>query len=173
VVQNKVIAKVICDAGPIIHLDELDSVHLLSDFREVLVGPLVRAEIAEFRPFALAKIDQFSSSPVVATSKDPVLLSLCKVFALDAGEMEALLLMKQFPASTLLSDDAAARVVAERMGFSVHGSIGILIRAIRRGQMTPQNVLELLAQIPERSTLFIKKSILDHIKERIRKEYGL
>jgi predicted nucleic acid-binding protein len=119
-VVNKATEKVVCDAGPIIHLDELDSVHLLSDFREILVGPLVRAEIAGFRPFALAKIDQFTNSPVVAPSQDPVLLSLCKVFALDAGEMEAVLLMKQFPASILLTDDAAARVVAERIGFRVH-----------------------------------------------------
>lgn len=172
-VVNKATAKVICDAGPIIHLDELESVHLLSDFREVLVGPHVRAEIAQFRPLALAKIDQFSSSPVVASSQDPVLLSLCKVFALDAGEVEALLLMKQFPANMLLTDDAAARVVAERMGFRVHGSIGILIRAIRRGQLKAHHVLELLDQVPDRSTLFIRRSLLDHIKESIRKEYGL
>lgn len=171
--MNRVAAKVICDAGPIIHLDELGAVHLLEDFQEVIVGPLVRQEVAGFRPTALTSIESLSVLPAVVPTQDEVLLSLCKAFALDSGEIEALLLMKQFPESILLTDDAAARVVAERMGFRVHGSIGILIRAIRRAQMKPEHVLDLLGEVRKKSTLFIKKSLLDHIKDSIRKEYGL
>ncbi len=38
------------------------------------------------------------------------LLTLCKIFSLDAGEIEALALMEQKPQAMLLTDDAAARL---------------------------------------------------------------
>ena len=33
----KLIPKVVCDAGPIIHLDELNCLDLLADFQEIIV----------------------------------------------------------------------------------------------------------------------------------------
>jgi predicted nucleic acid-binding protein len=36
---------VVCDAGPIIHLDEVGSIDLLSDFEKVLVPTAVLAEV--------------------------------------------------------------------------------------------------------------------------------
>jgi predicted nucleic acid-binding protein len=47
-------------------------------------------------------------------------LTLCKIFSLDAGEIEALALMEQRPQAMFLTDDAAARLVAIQMGFNVH-----------------------------------------------------
>ena len=81
-------AKVICDAGPVIHLDEVNCLNLL-----------------------------------------------------DAGETEALALMERNPQAIFLTDDAAARLVAEQMRYNVHGTIGILLRSIRRGQRNPKEIL--------------------------------
>ena len=36
--MSKLSIKAICDAGPIIHLDELDCLHLLSDFHEIILS---------------------------------------------------------------------------------------------------------------------------------------
>ena len=44
---------VVCDAGPLIHLDELGCLALLSDFARVLVPALVWEEVARHRPSAL------------------------------------------------------------------------------------------------------------------------
>jgi predicted nucleic acid-binding protein len=44
---------VVADAGPLIHLDELDSIDLL-DFGEVLVPDAVWTEVTRHRPAALA-----------------------------------------------------------------------------------------------------------------------
>lgn len=41
---------VVCDAGPLIHLDELDSLRLLCDFPAVLVPEVVWAEALRHRP---------------------------------------------------------------------------------------------------------------------------
>lgn len=44
---------VVCDAGPLIHLDELGCVELLADFPQVLVPLAVWDEVAKHRPNAL------------------------------------------------------------------------------------------------------------------------
>ena len=44
---------VVCDAGPLIHLDELGCLDLLSDFSEVLVPEAVWREVRQHRPNAL------------------------------------------------------------------------------------------------------------------------
>ena len=45
--MNKSSAKVICDAGPFIHLDELNCLDLLADFEEMIVPLVVEKEISE------------------------------------------------------------------------------------------------------------------------------
>jgi len=102
------IEKVVVDAGPIIHLDEIDCLHLLSDFNEII-----------------------------------------------------------------LTDDAAARVAAKSIGIRTHGTIGILLRAIRRNFLTPKEAVNHLINIPDKSTLFIKKDILEKIIAEVKNEYNL
>ena len=45
---------VVCDAGPLIHLDELGALELLTDFSAVLVPEAVWIEVAKHRPSALS-----------------------------------------------------------------------------------------------------------------------
>ena len=81
--------------------------------------------------------------------------------------------MEQTPQAMFITDDAAARLVAEQMGVNVHGTIGIVIRSIRRGQMSPNEVLEILKDIPLNTTLYIKHSLLEEIQLKIMKEFNL
>lgn len=50
---------VISDAGPIIHLDELAHLDLLSDFIPVIISKTVYSEIATHRPEALKHPDEY------------------------------------------------------------------------------------------------------------------
>jgi hypothetical protein len=52
---------VVCDAGPLIHLDELGSLDLLADFPDVLVPDAVWREVNLHRPGVL-------TSPVAAAA---------------------------------------------------------------------------------------------------------
>lgn len=81
--------------------------------------------------------------------------------------------MEQSPQAMFLTDDAAARLVAEQMGFNVHGTIGILVRSIRRGQMSPKEVLGVLTEVPLKTTLYIRHSLLEEILFRIKSEFNL
>jgi predicted nucleic acid-binding protein len=76
--------------------------------------------------------------------------------------------MQEVPNAILLTDDAAARLVAEKLSYEVHGTIGVVVRALRRRQRTKRQVLNLLRSIPRRSTLFVSKELLESIIEEVR-----
>ena len=165
--------KLICDAGPIIHLDEISCLDLLNDFDEIIIPPTVEREIATHRPSALQ-----GSNLVLRTQEKKIdikeeLYTLCRSFSLDAGETEALALMGIYPLVIFLTDDAAARLVAEQLRFNVHGTIGILVRSIRRGQKSPEEVLQILSEIPLKSSLYIKASLLKEIEKKILDKFHL
>jgi len=154
---------VVCDAGPLIHLDELGALDLLTDFDRLLVPPTVWGEVETHRPSALAQpaISLLAITP--ATNPNSYLHTLFQALSLDTGEREALLLTQEHPQALLITDDAAARLVGELLGFRVHGSIGILIRAIRRRQRTPQEVISLIERIPTHSSLHLRPALLEDI----------
>jgi len=49
----------------------------------------------------------------------------------------------------------------------------VILRAIRRQQLKPVEVIAILEELSSRSTLFIKHSLLKGIIEEVKKEYGL
>ena len=164
---------VVCDAGPAIHLDELGCIDLLKDFQKVLLPSTVWGEINRHRPSVLKNEGvSFVQLSGKTPSSEP-LLTLCKIFSLDAGEIEALVIMEQRPQALFLTDDAAARLVAKQMGFKVHGTIGILIRSIRQEQKSPSEVLDILKNIPSNTSLYIKHSLLQDIQLKIKSEFNL
>lgn len=160
---------VICDAGPLIHLDELGCLDLLSDFKETRVPNAVWDEVARHRPSALRrrsmKLQRAASLPVAAAE----LNDLAEAFSLGAGEFETLRLMQDNPDAILLSDDAAARLVAGKLGYQIHGTIGVVVRALRRRQRTKRQVLNLLRSIPRRSSLFVAAALLESVIEEVSK----
>jgi predicted nucleic acid-binding protein len=82
---------------------------------------------------------------------------------LHVGETQALQLAQEHGADLLLTDDTAARLAANQMGLLVHGTLGILLRAVRRQQRDPRTVADLLRTIPSRSTLHIRANLLNEI----------
>ncbi len=126
--------KAICDAGPIIHLDELNCLDLLNDFSKVILPKNVFEEVKKHRPSISINSEQILIIPSIESPTEEPLLTLCQIFSLDAGEIDALVLMVKNHNAIFLTDDSSARLAVEHMGFKVHGTIGILIRSIRRGQ---------------------------------------
>jgi hypothetical protein len=59
-VTETTIQLVVCDAGPIIHLDELDCLRLLEDFPEVLIPDVVWDEVMHHRPQAIPICEQIA-----------------------------------------------------------------------------------------------------------------
>jgi predicted nucleic acid-binding protein len=163
---------VILDAGPLIHLDELGGLILLTDFQERIVPTAVWDEVERHRPSALHSntIPFIKPQPVKISAS---LQALCEAFNLDAGERDAISFCEQYPQAILLTDDAAVRLAAKTSGIRAYGTLGILIRAIRRKQLPPGDVVTLLEHITSHSTLFIRRSMLRDIIDKIKREYKL
>lgn len=158
---------VICDAGPVIHLDELDCLDLLGDFSALFIPDVVWQEIAYVRPGALLALPANTRQVQAPVNRSAVLQSLVQALTLDQGEQAALATMASYPTAILLTDDAAARLAAQTLGCRVHGTIGILLRAIRRRQRTRMELLEVLQTLPERSSLYIRRSLLQTIIDEV------
>lgn len=154
---------VVSDAGPVIHLDEIGCLDLLNDFETVLVPTQVWAEIQRHRPGLLPDAIPGLRIVRVDQSPSPGLQALARSLSLDQGEFAALILMQTMSAQLFLCDDSAARLAAESLRYQVHGTIGIVIRAIRRGQRSQQQVLALLTELPQRSSLHIARDLLRRI----------
>lgn len=160
-------ATIVADAGPLIHLDELSCLDLLADFAAVLVPDVVWEEVRRHRPQALESRKCRLDRRAIAISSEPEIQALFRVFALDAGEQAALSCMRAHPGAILLTDDAAARLAAKALRYRSHGTIGILLRAIRRGQRSRAEILVVLREIPKRSTLHLRQDLLRDIIEEV------
>lgn len=172
-IEQDIIRKVVLDAGPVIHLDEINCLNLLTDFKELLISEVVWNEVKYHRPSILPE-HQISFIQIPASKNININMQvLCNTFNLDEGERQALSLCLIYPNSILLTDDAAARLAAKSIGMRVYGTIGVLLRAVRRKQLSPEEVIKHLHEIPSRSTLFIKTSLIEEVIKEVKKEYGL
>lgn len=164
-------AMVVADAGPLIHLDELSALGVLSDFSAILVPDTVWNEVAHHRRQALrqAEIQQLHRIQVNPSAR---VVALSSLYALHNGETEALSLCLESSVNTLLTDDTAARLAAKSLDIVTHGTLGLLVRAARLGHRTSSEVLELLAAVPTQTTLHIRPSLLDEVIGRVKQEWG-
>lgn len=161
-------AVIVCDAGPIIHLHELASIDLLADFTKVLVPEAVWNEVQRHSPEALSAEVAFEKTPdaqILAREIEEI----GRVLTLHRGELEALHLAQLQVDSILLTDDSAARVAAQLLSIRVHGTIGVLLRAFRRGKRTKEQTLARLHDIPIRSTLHLHQKLLEDVIADVRR----
>ena len=162
---------VVCDAGPIIHLDELDCLYLMQDFEKVFVPTVVRKEVLMHRSAAFENANiRWEEIPDQSPVEEHY-QTVFKVFSLDAREVAALSFMSKKPGLMFLTDDAAARLVATKLGYDVHGTTSILIRAIRRDLMEPEKVIDTLKNISLKTTLYIKSSLLNEVISLVEREF--
>lgn len=163
-------AVVVADAGPLVHLDELNALDVLSDYAAVLVPNAVWLEVLHHRPQALQREDvnlirQLRPTPSARIN------AMAAIYTLHNGEREALLLCLDHSIGMLLTDDTAARLAAKSLNISSHGTLGLLLRAVRQKLRTSSDVLALLAAIPEQTTLHIRPSLLNEVIARAKTEW--
>ena len=89
------------------------------------------------------------------------------MLSLHTGEGGALRVALEHRPGLLLTDDTAARLAAGNLGIVTHGTIGVLVRAIRRRQRTKPEILAVLRALPARSTLHLKRSLLDAVVHEV------
>jgi predicted nucleic acid-binding protein len=108
---------VIADAGPLIHLDELDSLDILADFGNIIVPNAVWSEVEHHRPQALKHqgLKLIRKNVINFSTQVNALMPL---YTLHLGEQEALHLCMEYSDSMLLTDDTAARLASKNIGIT-------------------------------------------------------
>ena len=158
---------VVCDAGPLIHLDELGCLDLLADFQEALVPEEVWQEVLQHRPSALHRRSVPLKRIDHPSEPNERLARVIRLFDLQRGEAEALSMLEELPGGMLLTDDLAARHAAQHLGLPVSGTLGLLLRALRRNLRTRQQVIKLLRVVHRKSSLFVDQGLLNSIIEQV------
>jgi len=114
----------VSDAGPLIHLAEVDSIGLLSAFDTLPIPGTVYEEIERGGvPDGLSDL----SYELVGANESRI-----GAEKLDAGERAAIAVAEE-RGVVLLTDDLAAREAASNADVEVHGSIGVIALGYGRG----------------------------------------
>lgn len=166
-------AAVAVEAGPLIHLHELDALDLLQDFARVFVPETVWDELADRRPAVLRRQAMRLQRVALQEAPDPALWVLVRALALNGGFPQAVQLARQHAPACLLADDCAARLAAEAFSLTVHGTVGVLMRAVRCRRRSPQSVLNLLEALPGRCSLRMSRDLLASLIEQFKIEHDL
>jgi predicted nucleic acid-binding protein len=129
-------------------------------------------EIVEREAFAYRPRIQLDSIPCLMRIAAPVcipdsLFAMAAEFGAHAGELAAIAALREHHGDCLLSDDVAARTMAEALGFQVRGTVGLILRGWLRGQMTKAAARELLRTLAKESTLHLRTRFLEEILQQL------
>lgn len=150
---------IVCDTGPLLHLEEARVRDLLARAGEVHAPAVVEAEM---RRHEVAWPDR-KPSWLRITSLNPSYELEAQDWhqagLLDAGEAHAIALARQLEAKWFLTDDAAARLIGHSLGLEVHGSLGIVLWAAAMNYLTRGDCKAALDRLA-RSSLWVSASVL-------------
>lgn len=143
----------VADTGPLIHLDEIGAVDVLSAVDGLLIPQTVYEELkAGTVPPALSNLEY------ELVEADPTELTVN--LNLDPGETAALAVASDRSA-VLLTDDLEARDAANDLSIEVHGSIGVIVLAYHRDQLAKSKAAELMRALQTETSLFITDSVVE------------
>ena len=124
---------VISDSGPLICLTRIGQLDLLPRlFVNIFVPPEVWNEVTVRGKDHPGAYEVSQTAWLGIQAPEPLLVEPLNIL-LDAGEAQAIALAQTMNDCTLLLDDARARKIAQRLGIKTIGTIGLLLRAKRRG----------------------------------------
>jgi predicted nucleic acid-binding protein len=159
---------VVTDTGPLLHLHQAGAVELLGWLGEVHATPIVWRELQRHAPTfapsglpAWLKLCQPSSTAILQA------LEWVNARMLDPGEAEALAHAMESRADLFLTDDAAARALAESLGLEVRGSLGVILRASAGGHLDHAASLRVFSNLELRSTLWMSAKVKTAVRDAI------
>ena len=114
---------IISDASPLIALADIGELEILRKlYQNITITDIVRNEIHADLPEWI----------IVSQNYDPKQVKVLEL-ELDVGEASAIALGLNTPNSTLILDETKGRKVAKRLGLTVTGTIGIIVKAKNQG----------------------------------------
>jgi predicted nucleic acid-binding protein len=159
----------VVDAGPLIHLREIQSLSLLRIFRSLVLPDAVWQEtVGRLRVLEddLALLGNVERRHLPA---DDVRTFVKKhdLGNLHRGECEALFVCWNDSIQLLLTDDLAVRDAAKRWGVTPVGSLGVIVRGYRERIISYEQAVSRIRLLDQVSTLFVTPAIVDLALEQL------
>lgn len=86
---------------------------------------------------------------------------------LHEGELSAIVLAQELAADFVILDDLLARQKAQRLGFNVMGTLGLLLLMEKRQFLNSKEVWLLIAELTQRHGMYLSDSILKQLKKTL------
>lgn len=157
--------RIVSNTGPLLHLYEAQSMDLLSLIGELHTPKQVVAELENL--VADWKTPEWCSIDALSIQHKEQATAWVQAGIVDQGEAAALALALQIGAEWFLTDDAAARVLAQTLKIETHGSLGVVLWASSIGylnQIEAETALEHLFQ----SSLWVSSRIRQRARNALK-----
>ncbi len=150
----------VADSGPLICLARINQLELLPRlFAKILVPPEVWDEVTVRGQGHPGAYEVSKATWLTIQEPDPQLVKPLSILV-DAGEAQAIALAQITADCTILLDDARARKIAQRLSIKQIGTIGLLLRAKRRGVVeTIRPHIDALVE----NGIYIRKELIDAV----------
>lgn len=165
------VGSAIADAGPLIHLHEIDCLSFLQLFSVLHIPEAVWHETVGQDRIPLSHIESLDNVRRHAESADEVqkFIDQEALDDLQHGEQACLWLLAQREAPLVLTDDLAVREVVKKRDGTPVGSLGIVVRAYQVGWIDVNEAEHQLRRLHADSSLFVTEAIVDLAIEQLRR----
>lgn len=163
--KHPVVKKAVFDAGPFIHLNEINKVDLLGLFQKILTTKEVLNECRKII-LLLRSLNFIEEKELTGKSKD-LAKYLLEKYNLDLGEATVIALCSQELVQLFFTDDLEARNVAKNLGFEPHGTIAIILRSLKERRLDKSEAKELVEKLYSNSSLFLSRDLKEWIINEI------
>lgn len=156
--------QVVVDAGPFIHLSQINQITLLKKFSILYTPASVISEIGPADKVLIQEIQSWKNLKILHISERtiPEIENIAKKFGLHRGEKDVLFIAhKKTGSHIVLTDDLDARNACDNLGIEVHGTIGIIAYAFHNNLISFKEAEESLILLQKRSNLFITFAIIE------------
>lgn len=153
---------VVCNTTPLIALAAIDKLELLPGlYTSIMVPQAVVEEIDQGGKIYVPELTRLDWISVVPNEADPTNHLL---FQLDYGERHVILNALKIQSPLVLLDDRMARNIAEYLGLTVKGTLGVLAEAKRKGLITS---FKELAMAMKTQRIWYSQTLIDEIALRL------
>ena len=164
--------RLVADTGPILHLHEAGAIHLLPLVGKVIMPPSVLAELNTHAPTLWpGPLPHHLKLQTLSPAAQHQALGWQKAGLLHGGEAEALALALELKPDWFLTDDAAARLMAESLGLEAHGTLGVILWAAAHKGVGNAEAEALLAAL-EKSSLWMSPRVRAEARAALAKLFG-
>lgn len=161
----------VIDTGPLLVFAKLQRLHLLEMLYTHLWIPTAVHHESVTIGLECGYADAVQLQAYLVNHRWPVIQpatihSSLTAAALGIGERHAIAIALEKKAA-LIIDDSEARRVAEKLGVTTLGSLGVLVQAFRRQLLTPAELDEMLSTIENRTDIWIRPELCERIRQAL------